>query len=319
MVQREGGTTLTEAAVARGLRWLARHQNADGSWSLDRFQHGDGCDCGDRGQSGERECRHGAGPVAVPGCRPDAPGRDLPGGSGPGPALVTAEPGRGRRSARQPRPVPGHVRARSGGHRAVRSVPDDGRRSAARPGSESDRLHRGGSISRRRLAVLSAARDAELAGRHECRGLAADGPAECPGRRPVSARVHAGKRRPLPRHGAARRGGQVLVSAARTAQCPDDGRSATVPHLPGLETQAPAVGRLRALDARHRNHRRQLARTSTTGTTLRRRSTILAAPNGTPGICRCATCWSPRRKPTGTPLAVGRSPDRSPRRAAAST
>ncbi|MHB8974269.1 MAG: prenyltransferase/squalene oxidase repeat-containing protein [Pirellulaceae bacterium] len=49
MVQREGGTTWTEAAVARGLRWLARHQNPDGSWSLDRFQRVAGCDCGDRG------------------------------------------------------------------------------------------------------------------------------------------------------------------------------------------------------------------------------------------------------------------------------
>lgn len=45
MVQREGGTTLTEAAVARGLRWLARHQNTDGSWSLDRFRRAGGCDC----------------------------------------------------------------------------------------------------------------------------------------------------------------------------------------------------------------------------------------------------------------------------------
>ena len=34
MVSKEGGTTLTEAAVARGLRWLAQHQNSDGSWSL---------------------------------------------------------------------------------------------------------------------------------------------------------------------------------------------------------------------------------------------------------------------------------------------
>ncbi len=49
MVRREGGTTLTEAAVARGLRWLARHQNADGSWSLDRFHRAGGCDCGDQG------------------------------------------------------------------------------------------------------------------------------------------------------------------------------------------------------------------------------------------------------------------------------
>lgn len=34
MVHEEGGTSLTEAAVARGLRWLAKQQNSDGSWSL---------------------------------------------------------------------------------------------------------------------------------------------------------------------------------------------------------------------------------------------------------------------------------------------
>ncbi len=49
MVRREGGTTLTEAAVARGLRWLARHQSPDGSWSLDRFDRVARCNCGDRG------------------------------------------------------------------------------------------------------------------------------------------------------------------------------------------------------------------------------------------------------------------------------
>ena len=37
MIQNEGGTLLTEAAVARGLRWLANHQNQDGSWSLHGF------------------------------------------------------------------------------------------------------------------------------------------------------------------------------------------------------------------------------------------------------------------------------------------
>ena len=36
MVKREGGTTLTEAAVSRGLRWLASVQNEDGSWSLEK-------------------------------------------------------------------------------------------------------------------------------------------------------------------------------------------------------------------------------------------------------------------------------------------
>jgi hypothetical protein len=34
MVRREGGTTLTEAAVSRGLRWIAKQQLEDGSWSL---------------------------------------------------------------------------------------------------------------------------------------------------------------------------------------------------------------------------------------------------------------------------------------------
>jgi hypothetical protein len=37
IVHKEGGTTLTEAAVARGLRWLASVQNRDGSWSLDSY------------------------------------------------------------------------------------------------------------------------------------------------------------------------------------------------------------------------------------------------------------------------------------------
>lgn len=37
IVKKSGGTTLTEAAVARGLRWLASVQNDDGSWSLDDY------------------------------------------------------------------------------------------------------------------------------------------------------------------------------------------------------------------------------------------------------------------------------------------
>jgi hypothetical protein len=49
MVQREGGTTLTEAAVARGLYWLSKHQAADGHWSLHRFNHAPGCTCGGSG------------------------------------------------------------------------------------------------------------------------------------------------------------------------------------------------------------------------------------------------------------------------------
>src|SRR5262249_35925212 len=32
-----GGNALSEAAVARGLRFLARHQSSDGHWSLDQY------------------------------------------------------------------------------------------------------------------------------------------------------------------------------------------------------------------------------------------------------------------------------------------
>ncbi|MCA9107161.1 MAG: terpene cyclase/mutase family protein [Planctomycetales bacterium] len=39
IVQQEGGTLLTEAAVSRGLRWLAEHQNEDGSWSLTNYRY----------------------------------------------------------------------------------------------------------------------------------------------------------------------------------------------------------------------------------------------------------------------------------------
>jgi hypothetical protein len=35
LLKQEGGTTLTEAAVARGLRWLSLEQQADGRWRLD--------------------------------------------------------------------------------------------------------------------------------------------------------------------------------------------------------------------------------------------------------------------------------------------
>jgi hypothetical protein len=49
VVTKEGGTTLTEAAVARGLRWMTNHQNQDGSWSLSGFRHAGDCNCGGDG------------------------------------------------------------------------------------------------------------------------------------------------------------------------------------------------------------------------------------------------------------------------------
>lgn len=62
MIRREGGTTFTEAAVARGLEWMAHHQEEDGSWSLHRFHRTEECD---------RRCR-GAGSI-----RSDAAGTSL--------------------------------------------------------------------------------------------------------------------------------------------------------------------------------------------------------------------------------------------------
>ena len=43
MVRSSGGTSATEAAVARGLKFLARHQQPDGNWSLQHFRTPD-CD-----------------------------------------------------------------------------------------------------------------------------------------------------------------------------------------------------------------------------------------------------------------------------------
>lgn len=42
ILEREGGTLLTEAAVARALEWFARYQQADGAWKLDHRAYGSG-------------------------------------------------------------------------------------------------------------------------------------------------------------------------------------------------------------------------------------------------------------------------------------
>lgn len=52
MVKREGGTTLTEAAVARGLFWLSNHQDDDGSFSITGFHRAGRCNCGGHGHVG---------------------------------------------------------------------------------------------------------------------------------------------------------------------------------------------------------------------------------------------------------------------------
>ena len=53
LVKRAGGSTITEVAVARGLKFLARHQQRDGSWSFRHFNRTDDCDetCSGAGHS----------------------------------------------------------------------------------------------------------------------------------------------------------------------------------------------------------------------------------------------------------------------------
>ncbi len=45
MVEQGGGNTLSEAAVAAGLRWLSEHQAPDGHWSLTEFHQHGRCKC----------------------------------------------------------------------------------------------------------------------------------------------------------------------------------------------------------------------------------------------------------------------------------
>jgi hypothetical protein len=52
VLNREGGTSLTEAAVARGLRWLSKHQDTNGSWSLSEFHRAGDCNGQCRGAGG---------------------------------------------------------------------------------------------------------------------------------------------------------------------------------------------------------------------------------------------------------------------------
>jgi hypothetical protein len=44
-----GGTTASEAAVAKGLEWIIRHQAPDGHWSIDGFNQTARCNCENRG------------------------------------------------------------------------------------------------------------------------------------------------------------------------------------------------------------------------------------------------------------------------------
>src|SRR5262249_15725751 len=46
LLREGGGNTASEAAVAGGLSWLARHQFADGHWSMTKFHEANKCSCG---------------------------------------------------------------------------------------------------------------------------------------------------------------------------------------------------------------------------------------------------------------------------------
>ncbi len=54
IIKKEGGTTLTEAAVARGLDWLRRHQHSNGSWSPTEFRRDAHCSCSTPGGPSSR-------------------------------------------------------------------------------------------------------------------------------------------------------------------------------------------------------------------------------------------------------------------------
>lgn len=62
LVKARGGTAQSEAAVAAGLKWLARHQERQGSWSFDH-DHADGCDCTQIGNLDK--CRNAATGLAL--------------------------------------------------------------------------------------------------------------------------------------------------------------------------------------------------------------------------------------------------------------
>lgn len=63
LVAAAGGNSESEAAVAMGLRWLAAHQNPDGSWSFDHRSHDCDDTCSDAGHL--RDCTMGATSMAL--------------------------------------------------------------------------------------------------------------------------------------------------------------------------------------------------------------------------------------------------------------
>lgn len=58
LVRQAGGTTESARVVVRALGWLVKHQNADGSWSLDHRRDIFQGECSDAGS--KRPSRNGA-------------------------------------------------------------------------------------------------------------------------------------------------------------------------------------------------------------------------------------------------------------------
>jgi hypothetical protein len=53
LLDQEGGTKESEAAVALGLQWLAKHQFKDGHWSLEAFEKAGRCTCSGHGEKND--------------------------------------------------------------------------------------------------------------------------------------------------------------------------------------------------------------------------------------------------------------------------
>lgn len=66
LVRAAGGTSQTEAAVARGLEWIARRQNTDGSWSLHEFHKAPGAGGKGDGMGSERSNMAGTALALLP-------------------------------------------------------------------------------------------------------------------------------------------------------------------------------------------------------------------------------------------------------------
>ena len=169
-----GGTQASEAAVERGLDWLAAHQSVNGSWSLNEFHAN--CkhpQCADAGTVASDPA--GTGIVLLPflGAGYTHQSGKHKADRRPGMRWLVEQqrPDGTWPATADARPMYGHG---DGFDRSVRSLRHDRGPEAAGSGPEGDRLHRQGPARRlRRLAL-----PAQPTGRHLRRRLADDGTQE---------------------------------------------------------------------------------------------------------------------------------------------